>query len=310
MIVWGAKSKKTNALYRWHSKAMLVDPKTTKITIIWAEMPETNQTEENLGIKPSNHDAADLKAIESSNAHSAVENLEAAYPNVGTVEQTVKTTEPKLRTKESNVAETPDFDEIVVLETTEPKLEPLEKHVSMAQKPSTSLGSLEDAITKRGITQPNSETVAPDVAETLTTDKTAENPENLEPRLEYTASNLIEAQTPEESVEDVEIMKQDVRNMKPYLLEASSTIGRSGLETRGIEVANNDELAEGNNELMTAEEEPLNVKFLRALEKTRSMWYNDKQLAKIIKKMERGKNLKRKEFDKVYMHIRTHCQYH
>jgi hypothetical protein len=307
MIVWGAKTKKKSSVDRWHSKAMLVDPKTTKITIIWAEVPETNQTEENLGIKPSNHDAAYLKAIESSNAHSAVENLEAADPNVGTVEQTVKTTEPKLRTKESNVAETPDFDEIVVLETTEPKLEPLEKHVSMAQKPSTSLGSSEDAITKRGITQPNFETVAPDVAETLSTDKTAENPETFEPRLEYTASNLIEAQNPEESVEDIEIMKQDVRNMEPYLLEASSTIGRSGLETRSIEVANNDEL-EGTNELMTAEEEPLNVKFLRALEKTRSMWYNDKQLAKIIKKMERGKNLKRKEFDKVYMHIRTHCQ--
>ena len=290
---------------------MLVDPKTTKITIIWAEVPETNQTEENLRTKPSNHDAADLKAIESSNGHYAVENLEATDHNVGTVEQTVITTEPKLSTKESNVAETPDFDEIGgILETTEPKLEPLETHVSIARKPATSLGSLDDAITKRGITQPNFETVASDVAETLSTDKTTENPETLEPRLEYTASNLIEAQNAGESVEDVEIMKQDVRNMKPYLLEESSTTGRNGLETIGIEVANNDELAEDNNELMSAKEEPLNVKFLRALEKTRSMWYNDKQLAKIIKKMERGKNLKRKEFDKVYMHIRTHCQYH
>jgi hypothetical protein len=85
MIVWGAKTKKKSSVDRWHSKAMLVDPKTTKITIIWAEVPETNQTEENLGIKPSNHDAAYLKAIESSNARSAVENLETADPNVGTV---------------------------------------------------------------------------------------------------------------------------------------------------------------------------------------------------------------------------------
>jgi hypothetical protein len=307
--MWSLKTKKTNAVKRWHSKAMLVDPKTTKITIIWAEMPETNQTEENLGTNPSNHDAADPKAIESPNAYAAAESLEAAYPNLVTDEQTVKTTESKLRTKEPKVNKTLDSNETVEILETETKLKPME-HVSMAQKPATSLGSLEDATPKLGITQPNSEVLMPDVAETPSTNKTAENTETLEPRLEHTASNLFEAQNAEESIGDVEAMKHDAGNMKPYLLEASSIIERSVSETRGIEAANNDELSEGTNELMPLEEEPLNAKFLRALKKTRAMWYNDKQLAKIIQKMERGKNLKRKEFDKVYMHIRTHCQNH
>jgi hypothetical protein len=63
------------------------------------------------------------------------------------------------------------------------------------------------------------------------------------------------------------------------------------------------------NEFRASEKEALNVRFLRVLEKTRSKWYNDKQLTKIVQKMEKGKNLKRKEFDKVYMHIRTYCGY-
>ena len=307
--MWSFKNKKANAVKRWHSKAMLVDPKTTKITIIWSEVPETNQTEENVGTNPLNHDAADPKAIESPNAYAAAESLEAAQPNVGTVEQTVKATEPKLRTKESNVNKTPDSNETVEILETEPKLEPMKKNGSIAQKPATSLGSLEDAIPKQGITQPNLETVAPDAVETPSTNKTAENPETLEPRSEYTASNLVEAQNAEESKEDVKEMKQDVGNMELYLSETSSPIKRSSSETRGTEIPKNDELAEGTNELMPVEEEPLNVKFLRVLKKTRSTWYNDKQLKKIIQKMERGKNLKRKEFDKVYWHIRTHCQH-
>jgi len=307
--MWSLKTKKTNAVKRWHSKAMLVDPKTTKITIVWSEMPATNQTEKNLETNPSNHDESDPKAIESPKAYAAAESLEAVYPNVGTVEQTVKKTEPELRTEESNVNETSDFNVTMEILETEPKLEPTEEQVSMAQKPATFLGSLEDATPKQGITQPNFENVVPDVAETPSTNKTAENPEILEPRSEYTASNFVEAQNAEESIEDVEMTKQDVEKMEPYPLETSSPIERSVSETRGTEVANNNELAEGTNELMSAEEEPLNSKFLRALKKTRSTWYNDKQLTKIIQKMERGKNLKRKEFDKVYWHIRTHCQY-
>ena len=54
----------------------------------------------------------------------------------------------------------------------------------------------------------------------------------------------------------------------------------------------------------------LNMKFLIVLEKTRELWDNDKQFAKIVQKMQKGKNLKRKEFDKVHAHLREYGQYH
>jgi hypothetical protein len=81
----------------------------------------------------------------------------------------------------------------------------------------------------------------------------------------------------------------------------------SGEETSGTEASNIYEADDRAYELIAAEKGSLNLQFLRALEKTSSKWCNDKQLAKIVKKMEKGKNLKRKEFDKVYMHIRTYC---
>ena len=43
-----------------------------------------------------------------------------------------------------------------------------------------------------------------------------------------------------------------------------------------------------------------NVRFLEAIRKNRASWEHDKKFAKIVKKMETGKNLKRKEFDKIY----------
>ena len=58
------------------------------------------------------------------------------------------------------------------------------------------------------------------------------------------------------------------------------------------------------------EQEPSNPKFLRALMKTRTIWESDKQFTKIFQKMEKGKNLKREEFDRVYFMIREMGQYH
>ena len=58
------------------------------------------------------------------------------------------------------------------------------------------------------------------------------------------------------------------------------------------------------------EQEILTSKFLRTLRKTHANWESDKQFTKIIKKMEKGKNLKRKEFDKVYFLIRERGKYY
>jgi hypothetical protein len=58
------------------------------------------------------------------------------------------------------------------------------------------------------------------------------------------------------------------------------------------------------------EEEPANYKLLRALIKTRNNWESDKQFTKIFQKIEKGKSLKRGEFDRVYFMIRETAQYH
>ena len=57
------------------------------------------------------------------------------------------------------------------------------------------------------------------------------------------------------------------------------------------------------------EEETSNYKFLQALVKTRTIWESDKQFTSIFQKMEKGKNLKREEFDRVYFMIREMSQY-
>jgi hypothetical protein len=47
------------------------------------------------------------------------------------------------------------------------------------------------------------------------------------------------------------------------------------------------------------ENDPLTYRFLETLRKTKKNWRNDKEFTKIVKKMEKGKNLKGKEFSKV-----------
>jgi hypothetical protein len=45
--------------------------------------------------------------------------------------------------------------------------------------------------------------------------------------------------------------------------------------------------------------EPITDRFLEALRKNQTNWQNNKEFAKIVKKMEEGKNLKKNEFSKV-----------
>ena len=43
-----------------------------------------------------------------------------------------------------------------------------------------------------------------------------------------------------------------------------------------------------------------NARFLETIRKTRTDWKQDKELSKIVKKMEKGKNLRKKEFAKIH----------
>lgn len=58
------------------------------------------------------------------------------------------------------------------------------------------------------------------------------------------------------------------------------------------------------------EQNLMSTRFLSAVLNLRRNWENDKQFTKIVGKMEKGKNLKRKEFDKVYSLLRANGQYH
>ncbi len=46
--------------------------------------------------------------------------------------------------------------------------------------------------------------------------------------------------------------------------------------------------------------EQQNTRFLTALLNIRPSWEHDKEMVKIVKKMEKGKSLKRKEFAKIH----------
>jgi hypothetical protein len=47
------------------------------------------------------------------------------------------------------------------------------------------------------------------------------------------------------------------------------------------------------------EYESLNDRFLETLRKTQTNWQKDKEFVKIVQKLEKGKNLKSKEFSRV-----------
>ena len=49
--------------------------------------------------------------------------------------------------------------------------------------------------------------------------------------------------------------------------------------------------------------EQQNTRFLNVLIKNREDWKHNKELAKIVKKMQRGKHLKKKEFTKIHWFI-------
>jgi hypothetical protein len=57
------------------------------------------------------------------------------------------------------------------------------------------------------------------------------------------------------------------------------------------------------------EQDLLTSRFLSTLRKTSGNWENDKQFTKIIRKMEKGKNLKKNEFEKIYFLLRGTGKY-
>jgi len=253
--MWGSKTKRKTAADKWHTKAMLVDPKKTRIIMISAETPNTEETiESELGTwTPNLHTAELAPALY---ANDPAENLETTEPNSEIDELTGEASDINDSTKN--------------LGTTEKNLETAEP--SGLEAPFAT-SSAEDLILEAHVEAP----MTRDSLENMAT----------EPREGTTKPNSAEL---DDECENTEL---NVRSKDQNVADTTNLC----------------ETNESTYDMVYTDQEPLNAKFLRALEKTRILWDNDKQLTKIVQKMQKGKNLKRKEFDKVYFYIREYLQY-
>jgi hypothetical protein len=301
--MWGSKTK-NKAVDAWHTKAMMVDPKKTKITIIWNTESKICEAEKHSETRAPNVETEHPKNIMASNAYHA-KGIEPADHNFETAEQ-------NFQKMESNTDETPDFDEITQkLETPKTNFEILESWVIKARNKTFSEGSVENTLEHLGDMEPYYETAEFDGFETLSTYVTLDDLENPQPSQQSMASIMVEAQNHLQSKEDMG--EQNLEIVEPKPPEAVNTIASSENltveQTNEIEAGTACEAEDSNSKLMPIDKGSEKTLFLGALQKTRSQWYNDKKFAKIVQKMEKGKKLKGKEFEQVYTRIRNYCQY-
>lgn len=258
--MWGSRPKGIKARKIWHKRAMLVDPKKTKISIIYTSVPRTAENVEKIEPADSRLGIAD-SSLETQNAvglaeNSSVPSIYRDYfsqsteltSNVGTVDSDVEVVESEL-------------------ESVEPMVKSVELEVVEAVDTDV---SVEDVVEEPILEDVDLETDASDV------------------------SGLVESGGIEEPKSGT--VKEGLK-IWPALADSELNVAE---ETDAYDATN------FSFSVMSVDLEPLNVKFLRALEKTRKLWVNDKQFAKIVKKMEKGKNLKRKEFDKVHTHLQNY----
>ena len=303
--MWWAKTKE-KAVDVWHTKAMMVDPRKTKVTMVWTETSDISENEEHPKTQKLNLEASDPKIIEAPNTCNAedseVTNLDFEAADLN------------FKTKQSNMDKTIGFDESTEnLETPKLDIEITEPEAIEVSKPAFSDESVKNTLANLADLELNSQTEELDDAKILISNEFSEILENEQLNPTSRTSYVTEAHTPIQSKEDPGEMKQNLETVETLSTEALNTIATSenltGAELNGNEAVDIYETEDGNFKSKPVGKEPENAMFLRVLEKTRLEWYNDKKFAKIVKKMEKGKKLKRKEFDEVYMRIRNYCQY-
>jgi hypothetical protein len=303
--MWWAKTK-GKAVGVWHTKAMMVDPKKTKITMIWNTTSDICETEEDPETQTLNLEANEPKITIAPNMCNAKDS-EAANRDFEAADLNFKT-------NESNMDKTIDFDESTEnLETPKLDIEITEPEATEAPKTAFSDESVKNALTNLTDQESNSQTEEADDTETLSTNEISKILENEQLNPPNMASYVTEAHSPIRSKEDMGEMEQNLETAELVSTEALNIIVSSENLTVAVckvtEDVTTHETEDANFESMPVEKEPENVMFLSVLNKTRLKWHNDKKFAKIVKKMEKGKNLKRKEFDEVYTRIRNYCQY-
>ncbi|TRO46446.1 hypothetical protein E2P60_05320 [Candidatus Bathyarchaeota archaeon] len=302
--MWWAKTKQ-KAVDVWYTKAMMVDPRKTKITLVWNATSDIHETEEDPEAQPLNLEANNPKIIKTSNMCNAKDS-EAANLDFEAAELNFKT-------NESNMDKTIDSDENT--ENLEPsKIDSEIVGPEAIEVPNRSFSdeSVKNALTNLADLESNSQTEELDDAEILSINDFSEILENEQLTAPSRVSYGTEAHSPIQSKEDTGEMEQNLETVELVSTETLNAIASPEnlpVADSVAEAVTKYETENGNFESMLVEKEPENVMFLRVLEKTRSEWCDDKKFSKIVKKMEKGKNLKRKEFDEVYMRIRNYCQY-
>ena len=302
--MWWAKTK-CKAVGVWHTKAMMVDPKKTKITMIWNATSDICETEEDPETQTLNLEANDSKISIAPNVCNAKDSE--------IVNLDFEAAELNFNTNESNMDKTIDFDESTEnLQTPRLDIEITEPEATEVLKTAFSDENVKNALANLADLESNSQTEELDDTEILSTNEFSEILENEHPNPQRIASHATEAQIPIQSKEGMEEIEETLETAELVSTEASNTIVSSEnlvAEFSATEAVTTYETENANFEPMTVEKESENAMFLRVLEKTRLKWHNDKKFAKIVKKMEKGKNLKRKEFNEVYTRIRNYCQY-
>ena len=303
--MWWAKTK-CKAVGVWHTKAMMVDPKKTKITMIWNATSDICETEEDPETQTLNLEANDPKIIITPNVCNAKDSE--------IVNLDFEAAELNFNTNESNMDKTIDFDESTEnLQTPRLDIEITEPEATEVLKTAFSDENVKNALANLADLESNSQTEELDDTEILSTNEFSEILENEHPNPQRIASHATEAQIPIQSKEGMEEIEETLETAELVSTEASNTIVSSEnltvTEFSATEAITTYETENAKFEPMPAEKKPENAMFLRVLEKTRLKWHNDKKFAKIVKKMEKGKNLKRKEFNEVYTRIRNYCQY-
>jgi hypothetical protein len=272
----------------------------------WAETSDICEKEEDPETQKLNLEANDPKIIEASNTCNA-KDLEA-------VNLDFEAPELNFKTRESDLDKTIDFDESAEnLETPKLDIEVAEPEVIEVPKAVFSDESVEKVLPNLADLESEFEPEELDDTEILSTNDFSEILEDEQLNPSSMVSCVTETHSSIQSEEDMREMEQNLETVELVSTEALNTVASSenltGAELNGTEAVTICETDDVNFKSMTLEKEPENVMFLRVLEKTREEWYNDKKFAKIVKKMEKGKKLKRKEFDEVYMRIRSYCQY-
>ena len=302
--MWWTKTK-CKAVGVWHTKAMMVDPKKTKITMIWNATSDICENKDDTETQTLNLEANDPMIIIAPNVCNAKDS-EAANLDF-------EAAELNFNTNESNMDKIIDFDESTEnIDTPKLDIEITEPEATKAPKTAFSDENMKNASANLADPESNSQTEELDDTESLSTKEFSEILENEQLNPPNMASYVTEAQSPIQSKEDMGEMEQNLETAELVSTEALNTIFSSEnlvAECSATEEVTMYETEDAKFEPMHVEKEPENAMFLRVLEKTRLKWHNDKKFAKIVKKMEKGKNLKRKEFNEVYTRIRNYCQY-